>query len=569
MDNVTIDRGDADPTVDINSAASSRRGRKVQVVAKNTAILIVIALSATALVQSQYVSKAEVLGRIYTARETLSSQSMAVSGWVNRLPQVIDTRRTMIIEAVTSPITSNTNVGGGRAASVTTEGADMVREKSQSLLRQLHRPSDSKKGGAAAEENVLHRALEGLQGVFNKNKKEGGQKHVINDAKKDHIEKMDELQGHRRLKATENEELQTPSNQQDLGRMFFDIQSTISNSPLAAAVLIFCGIAFLIASVAMASDDSRRLRRLANSHENRTIVLDEEEAEIVEFYEKEMESGMMQSFPFLEDDCHVDDCREDDAGEEQKRSQSFIRRPSSDSSLNRHLSGDREARVSQCDSYYSRVLQDITSFDEGGDDPEDEEDSSLDEIGETCQDERDEGESSPRDEAEEVAAEPGPCLVKENEQLKAPTQAQDSDEDADAESSSSPTSSESSISSLTSEMYADIESPPPQQPQELGEILSSSNATSSPSRTITRKRRSVSFSPQVKVREIPRQVNSEMSSSEKYLYLMLFTVAIVITFCSLLPAPHPSLSVPISDLTAGEMIQRADTILKSQWEVEL
>mmetsp|Transcript_4950 Transcript_4950/g.10380 ORF Transcript_4950/g.10380 Transcript_4950/m.10380 type:complete len:564 (+) Transcript_4950:84-1775(+) len=563
MDNVTIDRGDADPTDVINSAATSRRGRKVQVVAKNTIILLVIALSATALLQSQYVSKAEVLGRIYTARDTLSTQTMAVSGWVNRLPQVIDTRRTMIIEAVTSPITSNTN---GAAASATAEGANMVREKSQSLLRQLHRPSDSKKGGAAVEENVLHRALEGLQGIFNKNKKEGGQKHVINGAKNDQIEKMDDLQGHRRLKAIENEELQTPSNQ-DLGRMFFDIQSTISNSPLAAAVLIFCGIAFLIASVAMASDDSRRLRRLANSHENRTIVLDEEEAEIVEFYEKEMESGMMQSFPFLEDDCHVDDCREDDAGEEQKRSQSFIRRPSSDSSLNRHLSG--EARVSQCDSYYSRVLQDITSFDEDGDDPEDEENSSLDEIGETCQDEREEGESSPRDEAEEVAAEPDPCLVKENEQQKAPTQAQDSDEDADADCSSSPTSSESSISSLTSEMYADIESPPPQQPQELGEILSSSNATSSPSRTITRKRRSVSFSPQVKVREIPRQVNSEMSSSEKYLYLMLFTVAIVITFCSLLPAPHPSLSVPISDLTAGEMIQRADTILKSQWEVEL
>eukprot|EP00984_Skeletonema_dohrnii_P013799 scaffold5751_cov115-Skeletonema_dohrnii-CCMP3373.AAC.4 len=564
MDNVTIDRGDADPTVVINSADTSRRGRKVQVVAKNTAILIVIALSATALVQSQHVSKNEVLDRIYTARETLSSQSMAVSGWVNRIPQVIDTRRTMIIEAVTSPITSNTKAAAGHT---TTEGADMVREKSQSLLRQLQRPSDIKKGGTAAEENVLHRALEGLQGIFNKNKKEGGQKRVIiNGAKKDQIEEIDELQGHRRLKATEHEELQTPSNQ-DLGRMFFDILSTISNSPLAAAVLIFCGIAFLIASVAMASDDSRRLRRLANSHENRTIVLDEEEAEIVEFYEKEMESGMMQSFPFLEDDCHIDDCREDDAGEEQKRSQSFIRRPSSDSSLNRHLSA--EARVSQNDSYYSRVLQDIISFDEGEDDPEDEEDSSVNEIGENRQDEREESESCPRDEAEEVAAEPDACLVKEDEQLKAPTQVQNSDEDSDADCSSSPTSSESSISSLTSEMYADIESPPPQQPQELGEILSSPNATSSPSRTITRKRRSVSFSPQVKVREIPRQVNSEMSSSEKYLYLMLFTVAIVITFCSLLPAPHPSLSVPISDLTAGEMIQRADTILKSQWEVEL
>ena len=76
--------------------------------------------------------------------------------------------------------------------------------------------------------------------------------------------------------------------------------------------------------------------------------------------------------------------------------------------------------------------------------------------------------------------------------------------------------------------------------------------------------RRVSFSPEVKVREIPRQ-----TSSERHLYLMLLTVAIVIAFCSLLPAPHPSLSVPITDMTAGEMIQGVDNILMSQFEVEL
>lgn len=277
---------------------------------------------------------------------------------------------------------------------------------------------------------------------------------------------------------------------------------------------------------------------------------------------------MMQSFHFLEDDCHVDDYREDQADDERMRGQSFIRRPSSDSSLNRHFSG--ETRVSQCDSYYSRVLQDITGFDEDEDDSQGEETSCVEENGKKRQEEHEAGDSSPRDKAEEVVtAERGTILVKEDEQFKTPTQGQNSDEDVDADCPSSPPSSDSSISSLTSEVYADIESALPQQPQEFGDISSSSQVTT-PKPTITRKRRSVSFSPQVKVREIPTQeVNSEMSSSEKYLYLMLFTVAIVITFCSLLPAPHPSLSVATSDLTAGELIQRADTILKSQWEVEL
>ena len=552
MDNVTIDRGDADPQVVTNSsAATSRRGCKVQI-ARNAARLLVIALGAAAFLQLQYVSKTEVLGRIYMARDTLSSRSMMVSGF----RQVIDTRR---IDAVISPITSSIKDAAGRAEAITAEGADIAWESSQRLLRHLYPWADDSKKRVAAEENVLHRrALEGLQGIFNRNKNEGGQ---MNGTKKDQIQKRDERQRHRRLKAAESEEQQTPSNQ-DIWGLFL----AVSSSPIAAAILIFCGTIFLIASVVMASDDSRRLRRLADSHENRTIVLDEEEAEIIEFYEKEMESGMMQSFPFLEDDDHKNDCRDDDADEEQMRGQSFIRRPASDSSLNRHLGG--ETRVSQCDSYYSRVLQDITSFDE--DDQEVNEDPSVEDIGEKKQDQCEEGESSFRDKAEEVAAEPDSCLVNEDLQLRTPTQAQNSEDERNTDCSSNPPSSESSISSLTPEVYADtdIESPLPQQPQDLFAISSGSIVTT-PDVTVSRKRRRVSFSPDVKVLEIPRQVNSEISSTEKYLYLMLFTVAVVITFCSLLPAPHPSLSVPISDLTAGEMIQRADTILKSQWEVEL
>lgn len=554
MDNITIDRGDADPTVVTNSAAATSRTRSCKV---QVARILVVALSGAALLQSQYVSKTAVLGRIDMARDTLSSQSIMVSGWVNHLPQVIDTRRTLIVDAAISTITSSIKDAAGRAETMTVEGAGMVWERSQSLLRQLHSETDDKQRRRAPEENVLHRALEGLQGIVNRNKRDGGKKRGMNVLKNDQIQAKDERQGHRRLMATEHEEQQASSNQ-EMGGLFL----TVSTSPIAAVILIFCGIVFLIVSIAIASNDSRRLRRLANSHENRTIVLDEEEAEIVEFYEKEMESGMMQSFHFLdEDDCHVDDCREDHADDERIRGQSFIRRPSSDSSLNRHLSG--ETRVSQCDSYYSRVLQDITSFDE--DDSEGEENSSA-EIGERCQDEREARDLSPRDKAEEVvAAERDAILIEEDEQLKTPTEGQNSNEGIDAGCPSSPPSSDSSISSLTSEVYADIESALPQQPQELGEI----SQAATPRPTMTRKRRSVSFSPQVKVREIPRQVNSELSSTEKYLYLMLFTVAIVITFCSLLPAPHPSLSVATSDLTAGELIQRADTILKSQWEVEL
>ena len=555
MDNVTIDRGDADPPTVIDSAATSRRGT----IAKIAGRLIVIALGAAALLQLQHVSKTEVLGRIYMARETLSSQSMMVSSWVGHLPQVIDTRRTTLIDTVISPLTTSIKDAAGRAEAMTAESVDMVWERSQSLLRHLHPTADYSKKGVVAEEqnNVLHRALDGLQGIFHKNKKEAG---LMNGGKKDQSQKRDQRQGHRRLKATENEEQQTPSNHNKGGLFLY-----MSSSPIAAAILIFCGAVFLIVSVAMASGDSRRLRRLADSHENRTIVLDEEEAEIIEFYEKEMESGMMQSFPFLENDDHEDDCRDDDADEEQKRGQSFIRIPASDSSLNRQLSGN------SCDSYYSRVLQDITSFDEDEDDQERQEPPLVEEIGEKSQEMGEDGESFARDKAEAEAAEPGACTVDEDLQLRIPTQAQKNEGDGDTDCPSSPPSSESSISSLTSEVYADIESPLPQHQstQETGSNSSGAMTITSPEPTLNRKRRSVSFSPDVRIREIPKQVNSEMSSSEKYLYLMLFTVAIIITFCSLLPAPHPSLSVPITDLTAGEMIQRADTILKSQWEVEL
>ena len=66
--------------------------------------------------------------------------------------------------------------------------------------------------------------------------------------------------------------------------------SSLRNSPLAASVLVLVGMISIVASF-IASSDSRRLNRMAARYEGRTIVMDEEEAEILEFYEKEMEAG--------------------------------------------------------------------------------------------------------------------------------------------------------------------------------------------------------------------------------------------------------------------------------------
>jgi hypothetical protein len=278
-------------------------------------------------------------------------------------------------------------------------------------------------------------------------------------------------------------------------------------------------------------------------------VLDEEEAEIVEFYEKEMETGI----PFLEHTQPADDCRDDDdddtsSNDKQKHGQCFARSSSSDSFLARHdISG--EARVSACDSYYSRVLHDIGSFDELEEGPQ----NALDE---------DTSDSSPESVAD---------LATNDDQLKPSDKEEQEQEQKETNNEeddrpSSPTSPSSSISSLTSEVYADIESQSSSQPGDDNVTNMKPRGGLKRRRSVERKSkasRRVSFSPEVKVREIPRQTNSE-----RHLYLMLLTVAIVIAFCSLLPAPHPSLSVPISDMP-GEMFQRADNILKSEWEVEL
>jgi hypothetical protein len=79
--------------------------------------------------------------------------------------------------------------------------------------------------------------------------------------------------------------------------------------------------------------------------------------------------------------------------------------------------------------------------------------------------------------------------------------------------------------------------------------------------------RRVSFNPEVKVKEIPRREVNDQFSSEKYLYFMLLLMGVVIAVFSFLPV-HPSLS-PIASMTRKEVLRRADTLLNSQWDVEL
>ena len=123
---------------------------------------------------------------------------------------------------------------------------------------------------------------------------------------------------------------------------------------------------------------------------------------------------------------------------------------------------------------------------------------------------------------------------------------------------------------------AAIVMPSSSQPQEPIPKAPSCGATTPPTSNLHKRQgdttrqysRRVSFSPEVRIREIPRaqpRRNNELSS-ESYLYIMLFSVAIAIAVFSLVPA-HPSLS-PHS-LTGGEILQRAESMLSSQYDVEL
>ncbi len=463
----------------------------------------------------------------------------------------------------------------------------------------------------------------------------------------------------------------------------------------AASLLAFCGILlFLIASLVVGSrlaldyssnkiSNRRRRRRSSSSSSNCRIILDENEAEIVEFYEKEFTS--LQTIPFLQDDdehhhnvvvvaksstAEVDD---EDTQVPHQHQHLLLDSPTrhinykplehhrsaSDSSLMRHHPPRRgsETRQSHGDVYYSMVLQTLIHDEDiicdealhlsevedknddgggGGDEKEDyigqtvlvENVSSLTEEEEYQEavnvdvasyvaelnnydvddDDDDSASFKSSQSEEEIASQEHPC----DDQHRLPQ---------------SPTSSHSSMSSLTSDGYdieaacgsmrvhkeasmkhtsgthddsttttrlaqvsrrfaltaamdsdqedvwptASVPTPPRgdlrRERRHLNDLAKSTY--SEPTKQLSRR---VSFCKEVKVRRIPwtqstKQQCHEISSSECYLYFMLLTLAIVIGIFSLMPA-NPCLS-PIHSMDRVVIFQRADTILRSQWDVEL
>ncbi|KAL3757101.1 hypothetical protein ACHAWU_002940 [Discostella pseudostelligera] len=452
------------------------------------------------------------------------------------------------------------------------------------------------------------------------------------------------------------------------------------NSSFTAPLLTFCGILFLIASLVVGS---RLAFDYSNSSSNGVrgsrIILDEDEAEIVEFYEKELS---LQTIPFLQDE-EDDDVHEPTAGtsrvvaEEEEdrephlhqnsptRCNTLHHRSASDSSLMRHhhhRSGS-EIRQSQGDLYYSMVLQTL-NYDEdvnigGGDEDneilhlsevDDHEEKKEDEdcrgpmIMENVSSLTEDGLADSNDDEDDDDLASFKSAKSEEEEV---SQEQECDDHHHHDLTQGPPSSHSSMSSLTSDGY-DIEaacgsrrvredastkhnsgshdddamfdnSHPLSSPSyalsptaisrrlsqasrrlaltaatdsDQDDVHPTASAPTPPRSNLHRDRRRhddlvtnntniedtkqlsrrVSFCNEVKVRRIPYWTQSAKQqchelSSESYLYFMLFAVAIVIVIFSLMPA-NPSLS-PIHSMDRVDIFQRADTILSSQWDVEL
>ncbi|KAL3791957.1 hypothetical protein ACHAWO_009472 [Cyclotella atomus] len=415
---------------------------------------------------------------------------------------------------------------------------------------------------------VLEKALDGLAQFLFPDKRKKRSNNVRR--KKQSI--------HRRLKSIDGEYNHGGEETEN------SLLSNLKNYPLAASVLVIVGMISIVASF-IASSDQRRLARMAsrynyNEGRNGGIVVDEEEAEILEFYEKEMEAGSFRRMLSFDYD------KEDDLGVEVIRANN----------------GSFESEGSldlRDDAVYTQVL-----LNDGG---------STD-CQEDVFDTSEENESK-----QELVAESKSEVSSGVVDTDALHQESSQDDFYDCESNQSPQQSlnesmSSSISSLTSEVYQDDINASFSFSSDEGSLHNSSdtlvvtdsyqqlppamNQTGSPLHSETegtiisatadtpliknlfrycktrygddprpKLERRVSFNPEVKVKEIPRREVDDQFSSEKYLYFMLFLVGVVIAVFSFLPV-HPSLS-PIASMTRKEVLRRADTLLNAQWDVEL
>jgi len=469
---------------------------------------------------------------------------------------------------------------------------DEEMDKSENAFLSVSLPEEK-----VQDKNPLERVLEGLEDLFN------GLEDMFNNSKNNLRNK------HRNMKAS------AVGGGGDAAELGGETQrnwipSIITNfySPIAAPLIAFIGIIFAIASFAS------RLIMTSSPTSNSHRQVDENEAEIIQFYEKEMECGtLMQGggMRLFSQDVKLP-------------SHPLIRQGSrcnsgsfdiNTTALRRSVSEpEKTYRGSQGDLYYSRVLETLHLDDEEeveGVEPslvevepevnqvqepqEDTEDdlqdcqitllenvSSLtedDAVVEPERVERDESDmiNSPSEAApcssqpqEAVVDDEDTCFESAVSQIKPE---QDGHQEESQSCPSSPESTSSTISSLTVEDY-DIEtgsfnipqvpSMPTSPPFALEhEATTPQRANLSQTRKLSKR---VSFSPDIKIREIPRRRRQVYElSSEMYLYIMLFTVAIVIAVFSFMPPPHPKLS-PVS---CGEMFLRAEKMLSSQWDVEL
>ena len=511
--------------------------------------------------------------------------------------------------------------------------------KSENAYGSVRRPDVQE---VAEGKNPLERAFEGILYLGKRNTE--GRRQKRRDDGKSNLRKKREGRNNinnkqRNMKAGggktnpyQGQAIQEPQEEGDQHQESSFFSLTVS--PLAAPLMAFFGVIFLIASLVIRpSQDRRRLDRLAHFHHQGNLILDEDEAEIVEFYEKEMEFG--GTIPFLQEaEEHPTLKRQSSCGFERK---------SSDSSLTksfRRSESDPSRGTSQGDLYYSRVLETL-HFDDEEEEyqvqlPEKEKEETeqkLDsEIDQECRitlfenisslSEEDEGEpgrkacvgdaSTKLSGSIEVPHSPQHQLMRENDDdtcfVSAQSQGMREGEEGDQEQPrpESPQSTSSTISSLTLEPEYDIEAPPKKKDalsplhELVAEVMAgpdtslpttdmkSENDVSPTSATPPRSNlhqdrqqqqsivkskmklsRRVSFSPDIKVREIPsttRKQHDELSP-EMYLYIMLFFVAVAIAMFSFMPA-HPTLS-PVYSMTRGEMLERAERMLSSQWELEL
>ncbi|KAL3796781.1 hypothetical protein HJC23_010928 [Cyclotella cryptica] len=494
------------------------------------------------------------------------------------------------MQETTWPSTKQSTV---KLKELTAKSTELAWGKAESLWESITGKTSDVQVKKRSEENGFVRALEGLQHFLNLERRLNNAKKLNKkgkDVEKPHVRRNvrqeqhtkgkrreEQKSVHRRLKETGTKDEWTGDESHPVET---SLLSSLSDSPIAGSILVFGCMIFIVASF-IASSDSRRLQRMAMSHEGSSMIFDEEEAEILEFYEQELEAGCfdrMIAFDVEDSNAYLDHLEKDEPNENRESTSRL---------------------QTNCPLYYSRVLHDIEALD-------------CEEIVACKQDE-----SSPK-----FVCHPRCSDVPKQSTLESNQKpwefVRDNYEYKQEQHNQSESSLTSPTSSLNLDVYNDnieasascssfgsgdddyshasallvpesqkLPSPAVNDSARTAFLWDSENMISETAYTsiiqnkcrgrerpmenkincIQQLERRVSFNPEVTIKEIPRRRQEAAISSEKFLYCMLLTVGIAIAVFSLLPT-HPSLS-PITTMTREEILHRADYLLSSQWDVEL